>query len=75
MDALLAAITLWLSTNIQPSSNLDYLRIEFAPSPKIVALRYRQHTHPRKKKICQSSLLKIDSAGILGHIRSNLDGR
>ena len=29
MDALLAAITLWLSTNIQPSSNLDYLRTEF----------------------------------------------
>jgi hypothetical protein len=63
MDALLAAIMLWLSTNIQPSSNLDYLRIEFAPSSKIVALRYLASTRTRGRNKsaslpCSKSILR-----------------
>jgi hypothetical protein len=41
MDALLAAIVLWLSANFNLPASFDHPRIEFAPSNKIVALRYK----------------------------------
>jgi hypothetical protein len=40
MDALLAAIVVWLSANFALSASFDHPRIEFAPPHKIVALRY-----------------------------------
>ena len=41
MDALLLGITLWLFTNFHFPANFNHPRIEFAPSHKIDALRYR----------------------------------
>lgn len=41
MNALLTAIVLWLSANFGLPANYEHPKIEFAPTSKIVALRYQ----------------------------------